>query len=158
MVPLWFFSLWYRAPRYHASEDSHVLPAVSGAVLIEATLQPMSRCDSIAVLFRWELTSVSRRYSQGEGINTFLSRTTYFTNVWYIVVCGSFPACVWLSSVARSCANKDANNKDCVCKPYLLAGLNHPPPSETISPITWFGTISTRLAKGSSWTVKPGTL
>ena len=51
----------------------------------------------------------------------------------------SFPVCLWVSSVARSCSTKDDN----VCKPNIPAGINCPPPSKTISPITWFGTIST---------------
>ena len=58
----------------------------------------------------------------------------------------SFPVCVWVSSVARSCATNDANNKNYVCKPTIPAGINRPPPSKTISPITRFGTIETRLA------------
>ena len=49
-----------------------------------------------------------------------------------------FPACVWLSSVARSCATRDANNKDNVCKPNIPAGIKWPPPSKTISPITGY--------------------
>ena len=64
------------------------------------------------------------------------------------VLC-SFPVCVWVPSVARSCATKDANNKDNVCKPKIPAGIKCPPPSKTISPITRFGTISARLAKES---------
>ena len=48
-----------------------------------------------------------------------------------------------VSSVARSCATKDANNKDNVWKPNIPAGIYCPPPSKTISPLTWFGTIST---------------
>ena len=50
--------------------------------------------------------------------------------------------------MAQSCAARDANNKDNVCKPNIPAGIKCPPPSKTISPITWFGTISTRLAEG----------
>ena len=55
----------------------------------------------------------------------------------------SFPVRVWVSSVARSCATKDANNKDDVCKPSIPAGIKCPPPSKTISLITWFRVIST---------------
>ena len=43
---------------------------------------------------------------------------------------------VWLFSVARSCATRDANNKDYVCEPTIPAGINRPPPSETISRVT----------------------
>ena len=56
----------------------------------------------------------------------------------------SFPVCVWVSSVARSCATKDANNKDNVWKSSIPAGINCPPPSKTVSHSTRFGTISTR--------------
>ena len=35
---------------------------------------------------------------------------------------------------------------DNVCKPNIYAGIKCPPPSKTISPITWFGTILTRSA------------
>ena len=44
-----------------------------------------------------------------------------------------FLCVVWLSSVARSCATRDASNKDNVCKPTVPAGINRPPPSETTS-------------------------
>ena len=47
--------------------------------------------------------------------------------------------------MARSCATKDVNNKYNVCKSNMPAGMKCPPPSKTISPITWSGTISTRL-------------
>ena len=41
----------------------------------------LSSCDSITVSSTWELTSVSMRYSQGDGVNTSLSRVTYCTHV-----------------------------------------------------------------------------
>ena len=112
-------------------------------------------CDSITVSVAWELTIVSMRYSQGEGVDTSLSRITYCTHVlvWcnFLLYLCSFPVvCVWVPSVARSCATKDAKNKDNVWKPTVPAGINCPPPSETISPITWFGAISTRLAGRSA--------
>ena len=44
--------------------------------------------------------------------------------------------CVWLSSVARSCATRDASNKDNVWKPTIPAGINRPLLSETISHVT----------------------
>ena len=100
---------------------------------------------SITVPCTWELTSVSMRYSQGKGVNTSLSRTVYCNHESYIILCRSFPVCEWVCSVARSCATKDANNKDYVYKPSIPAGINCPPPSKTTSPITWFGTISTIL-------------
>ena len=36
--------------------------------------------DSITVSSAWELTSVSMRYSQGDGVNTSLSRISYCTH------------------------------------------------------------------------------
>ena len=47
-------------------------------------------------------------------------------------------SCVWESTAARSCAVRDDNNKDNVCEPIIPAGLKCPPPSKTISLITWF--------------------
>ena len=47
--------------------------------------------------------------------------------------------------MARSCAARDDNNNDNVCKPNISAGLKCPPPSKTISLITRFGTNSTWL-------------
>ena len=116
----------------------------------------MLTCDSITVSSTWELTSVSMRYSQGDGVNTSLSRLVYCPHVIIIYLC-SFPVYVRASSLARSCATKDSNNKDNVCTPNIPAGIKCPPPSKTISPITWFETISTRLA-GMSSILKPGTL
>ena len=82
------------------------------------------------------------RYSQGDGANTSLSRITYCTHVLVLVDLCFFPVCVWVSSLARSCATKDANNKENVWKPSIPAGIKCPPPSKTVSPITWFGAIS----------------
>ena len=45
--------------------------------------------------------------------------------------------------MARSCAAQDANNKYNMCKPNIPVGIKCPPPSNAISPITWFGAIST---------------
>ena len=105
--------------------------------------QVMLACDSITVSSAWELTSVSMRYSQGDGVNPLLSRITYCTHVLVLVDLCSFSVCVWVFSLARSCAAKDANNKDNVWKPSIPAGIKCPPPSKTISLKTWFGTIST---------------
>ena len=96
-------------------------------------------CGSITVSSAWELTSVYMRYSQREGVNTSLSRITYCTHV----VVFFFFSCTCVPFVARSCATKDANYKDNVWKPSIPAGINCPPPSKIISPITWFGIIST---------------
>ena len=62
------------------------------------------------------------------------------------ILCRSFPVRVWVSSVLRSGATKDANNKHYVGKPTIPAGMNCPPSSKTISHVTRFGTIETRLA------------
>ena len=97
------------------------------------------RYDFITVSSTWELTSVYMCYSQGGGVNTSLSRITYCTHV--LVYLCSFPVCLWVSSVARSCATKDANNKDNMWKPSIPAGINCPPPFKTISHVTWFETI-----------------
>ena len=79
------------------------------------------------------------RYSQGDGVITSLSRITYCT---YVLVLYRFSyvllSCVWESSAARSCADWDNNNKDNVCEQTIPAGLKCPPPSKTISSITWF--------------------
>ena len=41
--------------------------------------------DSITVSSTWELTSVSMRYSQGDGVNTFLSRLVYYPRLVFCV-------------------------------------------------------------------------
>ena len=43
--------------------------------------------------------------------------------------CLTYLCCVWLSSVARSCATRDDSNKDNVFTQTISAGINHPPPS-----------------------------
>ena len=53
---------------------------------------------------------------------------------------------MWLSSVARSCATTDANNKYNVFKPTVPAGINRPPPSEIILHVTRVPNHKTRLA------------
>ena len=78
------------------------------------------------------------RYSQGDGVNTSLSRLVLYPRV-SLHVC--YIVCVRVTSAARSCAAWDDNNKDNVCTPTIPAGLKRPSPSKTISPITWFGTI-----------------
>ena len=97
------------------------------------------------------------RYSQGEGVNTSLSRLVGCTHV-HCVLCYntwcSFPVCVLVPSVARSCATRDDNNKDNVRKPNIPAGIKCPPPSKTISPITWFGAISTKRIRTPTGTSK----
>ena len=82
------------------------------------------------------------RYSQEDGVNTSLSRILYPR-----VGCTCrLLLCVWESTVARSCAAWDDNNKDNVCTPTIPAGLKCPLPSKTTSLITRFGLNSTRLA------------
>ena len=58
-------------------------------------IEGMFAYDSITVSYAWELTSVSMRYSQGEGVNTSLSRIMYCTHVSYIVSFRSLPVCVY---------------------------------------------------------------
>ena len=52
--------------------------------------------DSIIVSSAWELTSVSMRYSQGDGVNTSLSRLMYCTHELCSVVFGSVCLCSFL--------------------------------------------------------------
>ena len=72
--------------------------------------------DSITVSSAWELTSVSMRYSQGDGVNTSLSRISYCTHAHCIRLCFSVYISVlsWYIGLpaARSCAPWDNNNKD----------------------------------------------
>ena len=72
-------------------------------------------------------------------------------NIWC-----PLPVCVRVPSAARSCAARDDNNNDNVCKPNIPAGLKCPPTSKTISLITRFGTNSTRLARGSREGLREG--
>ena len=70
-------------------------------------------------------------FSSSNKLLTSLSRVMHCTHV----VCVS---CVDTSPCVRSsCATKDANNEDYVCKANIPAGINCLPPSKTISPITW---------------------
>ena len=92
--------------------------------------------DSITVSSTWELTSVSIRYSQEDGVYTSLARISYRTHMLVSVLC--LGVCSLVLPTARSCAVWDDNNKDNVCTPSIPAGLKCPPPSKTISSITWF--------------------
>ena len=58
-------------------------------------LRGMFAYDFITVSSAWELTSVSMRYSQGEGVNTSLFRITYCTHVKFIVSFRSLSVCVY---------------------------------------------------------------
>ena len=78
------------------------------------------------------------RYSQGDGVNTSLSRITVPVCYSLSSVYVSVLLCYIVLPTARSCAGWDDNNKDDVCAPTIPAGLKCPPPSKTISPITWF--------------------
>ena len=106
--------------------------------------------DSISVSSTWELTSVSMRYSQGDGVNTSLSSLMYCAHV-LVFLCVlkcllvSLVVCDIVLPAARSCAVWDDNNKDNVCTPTIPAGLKRPPPSKTTSPITRFGTLLNNL-------------
>ena len=65
--------------------------------LIESS-RGMFAYDSITVSFAWELISVSMCYSQGDGVNTSLSRLMYCTlNMCsFVFVPGSFHVCGYL--------------------------------------------------------------
>ena len=106
----------------------------------------MFGCTSRTVSYASELMSVSTCYLQGDGFHTSLSRLMYYTHAslpgcvtYFLCVLEReykrLVCCVWLSSVARSYAARDDSNKDNVCTPTISAGINRPPPSETISHI-----------------------
>ena len=68
--------------------------------------------DSITVSSAWELTSVSMRYSQGDGVNTSLSRIMYCSHVYSIVlVFGSVPSCVVCMVIFRGTAMRYQGRK-----------------------------------------------
>ena len=78
-----------------------------------------------------ELSSVSMRYSQGDGVNTSLSKLVLYSRSVCVQLC-----CIVLPA-ARSCAAWDDNNKYNVCTPTIPAGLKRPPPSKTIDNLTY---------------------
>ena len=82
------------------------------------------------------------RYSQGDGVDTSLSRLVLYPRVVYSVVFLVLPA-------ARPCAAWNDNNKGNVCTPSIPARLKRPPPSKTISPHhpVWDHTEQTILNK-----------
>ena len=90
-------------------------------------------CTSRTVSYARELISVSMCYSQGDGLDTSLSRFMYSTHVSLRVCIREREykrlCCVWLSSVVRSCATRDDSNKYNVCTPAIPAGIYRPPPS-----------------------------
>ena len=66
-------------------KSSNQTPREAPAVTIRgARAKMVLSCDSITVLSTWELTSVSMRCSQGDGVNTSLSRLVYCTHVYCI--------------------------------------------------------------------------
>ena len=60
----------------------------------------MLTCDSITVSSTWELTSVSMRYSQGDGVNNSLARLVYCTHVYNITL-SSVVYCVVFKGIFR---------------------------------------------------------
>ena len=82
------------------------------------------------------------------GVKTPLSRLMYCTpeQCSFVFVPGSLLV-VCLSSVARSCATRDASDKDNVCKPTIVAVINRPPSSKTISHVTRVPDHKTRSAE-----------
>ena len=59
--------------------------------------------DSITVSSTWELTPVSKRYSQGDGVHTPLSRLVLYPHSLSVYVCVTL--CYIALPVARSCAD-----------------------------------------------------
>ena len=53
------------------------------------TSRGMLTYDSITVSSAWELTSVSMRYSQGDGVNTSLSKLVYCTYLCNDIISGT---------------------------------------------------------------------
>ena len=51
------------------------------ALLVDSHLVECRSYDSIIVSSTWELTSVSMRYSQGDGVYTSLVRISYCTRI-----------------------------------------------------------------------------
>ena len=146
MFPLKYSAVNTTSSKHHISKTLD-LPFGEGV----STLYLLT-CDSLTVSSTWEFTSVYMRYSQGDGVNTSLSRPTfcvcllvYSCCVFYCVqLC--YVVCSRVISPARSCATWDDNNKDNVCTPTIPAGLKRPPPSKTTSLITWFGTVLNTLS------------
>ena len=59
--------------------------------------------------------------------------------------------------MARSCATRDASNKDTLCKSIIPAGINRPPPSKTMSHVARVPNHQTRyLTFGYGCTVYVG--
>ena len=67
---------------YSKGEDQprKVANPARGQLNRENDFSPLFAYDSITVSSAWELTSVSIRYSQGNGVNTSLSRLMYCTH------------------------------------------------------------------------------
>ena len=113
-------------------EKSNVGDKQETVDLIEGDVECRSN-DSITVSSTWELTSLKMRYSQGDEVNTSLLRVSYCT---YVLLC--LGLCSLVLPTARPCAARNDNNKDDMCTPTIPAWLKCPPPSKTISLITWF--------------------
>ena len=78
------------------------------------------------------------RYSQGDGVHTPCLRLVLYPRSVDIVILVSLRLCSLVLPSARSCAGWDNNNKYDVCTRTIPAGPKCPPPSTTISLITWF--------------------
>ena len=107
--------------------------------LIEGDVECRSY-DSITVSSVWELTPVSMRYSQGDGIHSPLSRLVLYPYLVSVSLSTlvSVILCSLVLPTARPYAAWNNNNKDDVCTRTIPAGLKCPPPSKTISLITRF--------------------
>ena len=124
---------------------ANVVPSTfkSVRIIFVCACTPVIKYDSITVSYAWELTSVSMCSSQGDGFNISLSRSLHCT-VPIVSQCRCVleresirdsVCCVWLSSVARSCATQDDVHKDYVCTLTTSPGYKSPVSSETITHI-----------------------
>ena len=107
----------------------HITAQCGPVILVESRSHDY---DSITVSSACKLTSVSMRYSQGDGVHIPLSRLVLYPR--YCSYCGCCCGCGLPS--ARSCAVWDDNNKDSVFTRTIPPGLKCPPLSKTISSIT----------------------
>ena len=107
--------------------------------LIEGDVECRSY-DSIPVSYTWELTSVSMRYSQGDGLHTPLSRLVLYPLSVVSECLSTFVlSCVILRYPRHGhVLTGTIIIKINVCTRIIPAGLKRPPPSKTISSITWF--------------------
>ena len=68
------------APAASTAREARALASVAGSAGEICGERGVSSYDSITVSSAWELTSISMRYTQGDGGNTSLSRISYCTH------------------------------------------------------------------------------